>query len=50
MNSKKIFNGLSSAAFTDNNFWLKEAKTVFADNWVFVGYKHELKTIGDVIL
>ena len=49
MNSKKIFNGLSSAAYTDNKFWLKEAKTVFADNWVFVGYKHELKTIGDVI-
>jgi len=49
MNSKKIFNGLPSAAYIDNKFWTKEAKTVFADNWVFVGYKHELNKIGDVI-
>ena len=49
MSSKKIFNGLPSSAYIDNAFWTKEAKTVFADNWVFVGYKHELNKIGDVI-
>ena len=46
MNSKKIFSGLPSSAYTDNTFWLKEAKTVFADNWVFVGYKHEFHNLG----
>ena len=49
MSSKKIFSGLTSSAYTDNKFWSKEAKTVFADNWVFVGFKHELKNPGDVI-
>ena len=49
MSSKKIFNGLPASAYIDNEFWTREAKTVFADNWVFVGYKHELNKIGDVI-
>ena len=49
MNNKKIFNGLSSSAYTDKLFWTKEAETVFANNWVFVGYKHEFNNVGDVI-
>ena len=28
---------------------INEGKTIFSDSWVFVGYKHELKNIGDVI-
>ena len=48
MKNKKIFYGLSSSAYTDKDFWNKEAKTVFANNWVFVGYKHQLNNVGDV--
>ena len=49
MRNNTIYNGLGSSAYTDNNFWTEEAKTIFSDNWVFVGYKHELKDIGDVL-
>ena len=49
MSDSIIHNGLESFAYTDNNFWIEEGKTVFADTWVFVGYKHELKNIGDVL-
>ena len=47
--NKTIFNGLPSLAYTDNEFWKKECNSVFADNWVFVGYKHELSNLGDVL-
>ena len=49
MRADKIHNGLGSSAYTDNKFWIDEGKTIFSDSWVFVGYKHELKNIGDVI-
>ena len=49
MNKDNIYNGLESKAYTDKNFWSNENKTIFSDNWVFVGYKHELKNIGDVL-
>ena len=44
----EIQNGLTSAAYTDDKFWTKECNTLFLDNWVFVGFKHELRNIGDV--
>ena len=47
--ANKILKGLPSKAYTENNFWKKECKSVFANNWVFVGFAHELKNIGDVI-
>ena len=40
MGNDVIYNGLTSSAYTDNTFWIEEAKTVFSDNWVFVAYKH----------
>ena len=49
MNDNLVVRGLSANAYTDKKFWIKECKTVFSDNWVFVGYKHELKNIGDVL-
>ncbi|MBT3901733.1 MAG: aromatic ring-hydroxylating dioxygenase subunit alpha [Pelagibacteraceae bacterium] len=49
MKNDLIYNGLNSFAYTDNNFWLEEAKTVFSDNWVFVGCKHKLINIGDIL-
>ena len=45
----KIFNGLPSDAYTDKKLWDKERNTVFTNNWVFVGFAHELRNIGDVI-
>ena len=49
MNDNTIYPGLISSAYTSNEFWLEETKTIFADSWVFVGYKHELNNIGDVL-
>ena len=44
-----IFRGLPSKAYTDKSFWAKENKNVFSKNWVFVGFAHELKNVGDVL-
>ena len=43
--ANKILKGLPSKAYTENNFWKKECKSVFANNWVIVGFAHELKNI-----
>ena len=48
MNSK-IINGLPSDAYNDIKYWDKECNTIFSNNWVFVGFKHELKDLGDVL-
>jgi choline monooxygenase len=40
---------LKPPAYIDKEFWKKEANSVFFNNWVFVGYKHELEKIGDVV-
>ena len=45
----RISQGLPSQAYTDKDFWIKESNTVFKNNWVFVGFAHELKNVGDVI-
>ena len=49
MKEKIIYKGLSASAYVDKSFFLKESQTIFSDNWVFVGYKHELSTVGDVL-
>ena len=49
MTDSTIYNGLPSEAYTDKHFWIKECETIFEDNWIFVGFAHELKNIGDVI-
>ena len=46
---EKIINGLSSNAYTQEEFWNKECATVFSANWVFVAFAHELKKPGDVL-
>ena len=46
---KKIANGLPSVAYTDEKFLALESDTVFAKNWAFVGFVHELVTPGDVL-
>jgi len=49
LNSKTIVNGLPSAAYTDEEFWRKECNTVLNENWVFAGFVHEFKKLGDAI-
>jgi choline monooxygenase len=49
LKDRTIANGLPAMAYTDEEFWIKECETVFADNWVFVGFAHELKNLGDVL-
>ena len=47
--ANKILKGLPSKAYIKKDFWNAECKSVFVDNWVFVGFAHELKNVGDVI-
>ena len=46
---KNVVNGLPSAAYTDEKFLNLEANTVFAENWAFVGFVHELAKPGDIL-
>ena len=41
--------GLPSAAYTDDEFWKMECHSVFFNNWVFIGFAHELEKAGDVV-
>jgi len=41
--------GLPAVAYNDFEFWEIESETVFTQNWVFVGFVHELKKPGDVV-
>ena len=47
--TNKISKGLPSEAYTDKKFWAKECNTIFSNSWVFVGFAHELKNLGDVL-
>ena len=47
-NINTIF-GLPAKSYTDQEFWEKECNTVLADGWLFVGFVHEFKKIGDVV-
>ena len=47
-NLNTIF-GLPAESYTNQEFWKKECNTVLADDWLFVGFAHELKKPGDVI-
>ena len=49
LDEKKLANGLPSLAYTDSEFWQMECETVLANNWVFVGFAHELTECGDVL-
>jgi choline monooxygenase len=41
--------GLPALAYVDEAFWRTECESVFADNWVCVGFRHEFKRSGDAI-
>ena len=46
-NKNTIF-GLPAKSYTDNDFWTKECDTVLSNGWLFVGFVHEFKKVGDV--
>ena len=48
-NSNTIF-GLPAKSYIDENFWKKECETVLSNGWLFVGFAHELKNPGDIIV
>ena len=41
--------GLPAGAYTDERFWEIERDTVLAENWVCVGFAHELAEPGDAM-
>ena len=45
----KITNGLPAKSYTDQRFWESECNTVLAEGWLFVGFAHGFKKIGDVV-
>ena len=49
LEDKVLVNGLPSVAYTDEEFWEIECDTVLEENWVFVGFVHEFKKLGDVL-
>ena len=49
LEDKTLVNGLPSVAYTDEEFWEIECDTVLEENWVFVGFVHEFKKLGDVL-
>ena len=46
-NKNTIF-GLPAKSYIDNDFWIKECDTVLSNGWLFVGFVHEFKKVGDV--
>ena len=44
---RPIKHGLSAKAYTSEDFFNLEQDRVFADNWTFIGYAHELAKPGD---
>jgi choline monooxygenase len=47
-NLNTIF-GLPAKSYTDESFWKKECNTALSNGWLFVGFVHELRKVGDVI-
>ncbi len=43
-----IRHGLPAFAYTSQDFFAREAATLFRESWAFLGFAHELKRPGDV--
>ena len=48
-NRKPVASGLPAYVYTSEEYWQQEQRTLFTNSWVFVGFAHELKNIGDVM-
>lgn len=46
-NGSAFKHGLPAYAYTSNEFWNLEQQTVFSNNWVFVGFAHQMPDPGD---
>ncbi len=46
--AEPVPHGLPGEAYTSESFWQLENQCLFNDNWVFVGYAHQLERPGDV--
>ena len=40
--------GLPGSVYTDDTLYRLEQKSLFSNNWVFVGFTHEMSNVGDV--
>lgn len=49
IDNSEIKCGLPSAAYTDIDFWKVECNSVFFNNWVFIGFTHEMEAVGDAV-
>ena len=47
--NNKSIHGLPAQSYTDQHFWEIECNTVLAEGWLFVGFAHGFKKIGDVV-
>jgi choline monooxygenase len=47
--SGNIKHGLPAYAYTDEGFHRTENQTIFAQNWIFAGFAHQIENAGDVI-
>ncbi len=45
----EMAHGLPPAAYTSEDFFALENRTLFADGWVFAGFAHELAKPGDAV-
>lgn len=46
---RAVQRGLPATAYTGDEFWRAEQDSVFADNWVFAGFCHEMPSPGDAV-
>lgn len=44
-----LAHGLPAHAYTSEEFWQLECNTIFASNWVFVGFAHQFSDTGDAM-
>ncbi len=45
--SGETLHGLPGQVYTDNDVFRLEQRQLFGDSWVFVGFAHQLQTVGD---
>jgi len=45
----QVEQGLPSSAYTSESYFHSECNSLFLNNWVFVGFAHELRESGDAI-
>ncbi len=44
-----VASGLPAYAYSSDDYWQQEQRTLFSHSWVFVGFAHEISNPGDVL-